>query len=614
MRAFSAWRVTLAGGLVAAVLPVAAQFPHAPEGEKEYPPKKEPDKDVIQKRPGDSTPLQWYPPPIDPKQIPMPALGLPREIALVPDRWRIMQALGFKFPWYDPYNQNFFKGDLPINHPKWVEKFGTDWFVSLSGISDSLAEFRRLPTPVGPQTTTRPGSLDVFGRSASYTFAQSFIVSASLIKGNTTFKPPDYEFRFAPAFNYNFSRAQEIRALRIDPQEGQNRRDKHFGIQEAFVDVHIRNVSDRYDFDSYRIGIQPFITDFRGFLFQDVPFGFRLFGIRDNNQIQYNLAAFQRIEKDTNSGLNDLNTRFRKDFLLAANAYRQDFPFLGFTSQATAVLNINREGNRRDFYNANGFLERPAVFGDNRPHNYDVLYIGYNADGHVTNANLGRYNITASVYAAVGRDSRSQFTGRSADIRAGFAALELSRDFSWARVRASLLAATGDKNPFDNKHTGFDAIQENPQFAGADTSFWIRQAIPLIGGGGVALSGRNGVLASLRSSKDLGQSNFINPGTLLAGMGGDFDLTPNLRVIGNVNYLRFADTTVLGVLRNQKPPSRNIGVDASVSMQYRPFQNQNVILNASAAMLVPNKSVRQLFDEGNRGNQYSVLANLVLTY
>ena len=76
--------------------------------------------------------------------------------------------------------------------------------------------------------------------------------------------------------------------------------------------------------------------------------------------------------------------------------------------------------------------------------------------------------------------------------------MELSREYSWARARLSLAYATGDKDPFDDKAEGFDAIFENPQFAGADTSFYIRQPIPLIGGGRVALSGRNAFLNSLR--------------------------------------------------------------------------------------------------------------------
>ena len=36
------------------------------------------------------------------------------------------------------------------------------------------------------------------------------------------------------------------------------------------------------------------------------------------------------------------------------------------------------------------------------------------------------------------------------------------------RVRLSGLFASGDGDPFDDKHTGYDAIFENPQFAGAE--------------------------------------------------------------------------------------------------------------------------------------------------
>jgi hypothetical protein len=399
-----------------------------------------------------------------------------------------------------------------------------------------------------------------------------------------------------------------VRALRVDPREGTARTDNHVGLQEAFADIHLRNVSSRYDFDSVRVGVQPFITDFRGFLFNDVPLGVRLFGTRDNNRWQYNIGWFRRLEKDTNSGLNDVMTRPRRDDLFVANAYRQDWPVLGFTSQATVVLDLNREG-KGQFYDANGFLVRPAVQGDSRPHDYTVAYVGYSGDGH-----FGRWNLTTSVYAALGRDERHPIAQRSQSIRAGFAAAELSRDFSWLRLRLNALFASGDRDPFDGKATGFDAILENPQFAGADTSFWIRQAVPLVGGGGVALSGRNGVLPSLRSSKDQGQSNFVNPGLFLAGAGADVDVAPQVRVIGNLSYLRFADTTVLGVLRNQAPPSEDIGLDVSAGVQWRPFMTQNIVLNASAAALLPGKGLKQLYDEGRRGPQYSVLVNLLATF
>jgi len=218
------------------------------------------------------------------------------------------------------------------------------------------------------------------------------------------------------------------------------------------------------------------------------------------------------------------------------------------------------------------------------------------------------------LHAAIGPDDHNPLAGRPQDIRAGFAAAELSRDFSWARVRLNALAQSGDKNPFDGKATGFDAILENPQFAGADTSFWIRQAVPLVGGGGVALSGRNGVLAALRSSKDQGQSNFVNPGLLLAGVGADVDVLPQLRAIGNLSHLAFVDTTVLGVLRNQAPPSREIGWDVSAAVQWRPFMSQNLVVNASASALLPGKGLKQLYDEDQRGPQYSMLLNVIVTF
>ena len=133
-----------------------------------------------------------------------------------------------------------------------------------------------------------------------------------------------------------------------------------------------------------------------------------------------------------------------------------------------------------------------------------------------------------------------------------------------------------------------------------------------MGGGGVALSGRNGVLPSLRSSKDQGQSNFVNPGLLLLGLGADADITPQWRLIGNVSWLSFGDTSVLEYLRNQGGISRFLGTDISAAVQYRPFMTQNLVFNGSIAVLQPGPAYRQLFPSAKR--PYSVLANLLLTF
>ena len=534
---------------------------------------------------------------INPGALERPANYLTGEKIAIPDRWRLIESLGIiKENRYDPYNQNTYKADRPIHD---------DWFLNLSAISDTVIEPREIPTPVGPQSTDSAGQNDVLGSGEQLIINQNLILSAVYFKGDTIFRPPDYEYRVTAVVNYNRVEADEIRFLEIDPDDGNTRTDSHIGFQDLYVDKHLRNVSDRYDFDSIRIGVQPFTADFRGFLFIDNPFGIRLFGTRDNNIYQYNLAWFRRIEKDTNSGLNDLSRSLREDDVLVANLYRQDYPVLGFTSQVTLLHNRNREDDEL-FSDENGFLVRPASIGFEQPKKYDVSYLGYSGDGH-----FGRHNVSLSTYFAVGSEENSAFTSEKSDIGAFFAAFEYSRDHDWMRSRFSLLYASGDEDPFDDHSTGFDAVLENPLFAGADTSFWIRQPVGNIGGGGVALSGRNGILNSLRSSKDQGQSNFTNPGLQLIGFGMDFDLLPEWRMSFNLNYLRFDKTEVLETSRNQGDIDKEIGWDVSVASIYRPFFSQNLIFRVSAAALIPGDGFEQMYGDDT---QYSILANLILAY
>jgi len=559
---------------------------------------------ITRRRPG---PTRELPPPVQQEnegavRAPPPE-AFPVDQIPVPDRWRLVENIGVKERWFDPYNQNTLKGDRPL-------KGHDDLFLVVTGISDTVIEPRSFPTPVGIQTTQNPGSLDVFGRSNSLVAAQTFIAGVALIKGSTAYKPPEYEIRLSLAANINRVSVNERRILYVEPTKGTRRTDGFVGVQEAFLDYHFRNVSDRYDFDSMRIGIQPFSSDFRGFLFQDNQLGIRLFGNRDNNRFQYNLAAFWRVEKDTNSGLNDVTQSLRDDFVILANLYRQDLPVPGLTSQITAIWNRNREGHDVHI-DDNGFPVRPGLIGNLRPRDYDVVYLGYNADGRI-----GRLNLTASFYGALGEDRNSVFTGEPAKIRAFFAAAEPSIDMDWVRVRLSGLYASGDRDPYDNVETGFDAIFENPLFAGADTSYWVRQSIPFAGGGrAVAINGRNGILNSLRSSKEEGQSNFNNPGTVLLGVGADFDLTPTLRVSGNVNHLWFASTATLQALRSEGSIPTDIGTDLSIATIWRPKMTQNIVVRASAAMLVPGSGFRDLFVASQRDRRfYSFLFNSTLTF
>lgn len=523
----------------------------------------------------------------------------------VSDRWRLAENLGLVKPrWWDPYNQNTLKGDRPVPF------LGEHWFFVGALISDTIIEPRSFPIPMGVQTTNRAGSLDVFGEANSLVLAQTVIASAAFIEGSTAFKPQDLEFRITLAANINYAEVEEKRILYVRPDQGTDRTDAFIGVQELFAEKHLRNVSDRYDFDSLRVGIQPFSSDFRGFLFQDNQLGVRFFGTRNNNRIQYNLAAFARLEKDTNSGLNDISDDIRQDYVFLANVYRQDTPIPGMTSQLTAVYNMNRESGDIEV-DTNGFPARPALIGDLRARDYDVGYVGYNADGH-----FGRFNLTASAYYAFGEDRNNVFTGKESVIQSYFVAAEPSVDFDWIRVRGSAAFASGDDDPYDDRAEGFDAIFENPQFAGADTSYWIRQSIPFIGGGrAISVNGRNGLLPSLRSSKEQGQSNFINPGLALVGVGADFDVLPELRLSTSINHLSFVETESLEVLRMDGSIDKEIGWDVSAAATYRPGFIQNFVFRLSGAALAPGDGFKDLFDN-NKGDDfyYSVLFNATLSY
>jgi hypothetical protein len=543
-----------------------------------------------------------------------PPQAFPTDQLPIPDRWRLIESLGLvRESLLDPYNQNTYKGDRPINPDKvpWLPIKGDDWFFVANLISDSVYEPRTFPIPVGVQTTEDPDRIDVFGDDFSQVFSQTFIAGFALLKGSTTFKPPTIEYRLTLAYNVNYVDVPERRVLFVEPSRPSHRLDQFLGVQEAFVDYHFSEFyNDRFDFISIRAGIQPFQSDFRGFLFNDQQLGVRLFGSRDNNRFQFNLGAFWRLEKDTNSGLNAILRSPRDDFVFVANAYRQDFLIPALTSQFTVVYNRNREADDIQI-DTNGFPVRPALLGTLRGREYDVFYLGYNVDGRV-----GRVNLTGSFYWALGEDRNSFFTDRPADINAQFAALEASYDKDWMRFRLSGAYASGDSDPYDDTEGGFDAIFENPVFAGADTSYWIRQTIPFAGGGrAVAVNGRNGILNSLRSSKEQGQSNFNNPGLMLLGAGADFDLTPQFRLSANANHLWFENTSTLQVLRNEGSIPKDIGFDLSAAAIWRPKATQNIVMRLSAATLVAGDGFRDLFDNlGGQREFYSILANVVLTY
>ena len=478
--------------------------------------------------------------------------------------------------WYDPYHQSKLKGDYPI--------IGNKTFMILSAVSSTAVELGRTPKP-SDVSSARPGSAEFFGQPEALAINQTFQFTFEMFHGDSTFKPRDWAIKISPTFSLpNYLNARENGVVNIDVRRGTNRTDTQISLEEAFGEVKLADVSANFDFVSARVGIQPFVSDFRGFIFSDNNLGARIFGSFDNNRYQYNAAYFAQLEKDTNSGLNRFDLRHQNVYI--ANVFRQDFIKKGYTIQASALYNDDRRSHKFD---RNGFLVRPALIGDVRPHAIKVGYVGVNGDGH-----LGRLNLTNSYYYAFGRDDRNPIAGRPVHVSSHMTAVEASVDKDYFRFRGSFFWAQGDKSPTDRQANGFDAIFDDPNFVGGQFSFWNRNGIRLTQTG-VGLVQPNSILPSLRSSKIEGQANFVNPGILIYNAGVDVEITQRLKAVFNANYLRFHRTESLEYVLFQPHIRHEIGWDYSLGVAYRPFLINNVTMTFGAATLKPGRGFRDIY-------------------
>ncbi len=521
--------------------------------------------------------------------------GLLPDSEPVPNRWFIgfgrwkryadpstetpYQPGGLKL-WH-PYLQSTLKGDSPI--------IGQDIFLNLT-LSDFFQfEARRLPTPSGV-SSARPNSSEFFGRSEQFFLSNDFSIGIDLFKGETVFKPVEWALRFLGVYNNNYTDVQETNVLNPDPRLANTTRYKDwFALQEAFVEIHIRDLSNNYDFISSRVGIQPFVSDFRGFIFNDANFGARVFGNYDNNRWQYNLAAFDMREKDTYSDLNEFDSRDQQ--ILIANVFRQDFFAKGYTAELS--FHANFDGARRHF-DKNGFIVRPAPIGKVQNHSLQSYYLGWTGDGHI-----GWLNITHAFYQVFGEDNLNGIAGRRVQINAQMAALELSIDKDWLRHKVSIFYASGDDNPKDGEATGFDTILDRPFFIGGPFSFYVHQGFNLAGTA-VNFKQRDSLVPDFRSSKTEGQSNFVNPGAFIVGYGVDADITPKLKAFMNVNYIWTVDTAVTKQVLFTNHASNDIGLDCSLGFQWRPLLTENIILTAGIGFLVPGQGYKDIYRANTR--------------
>ncbi len=551
---------------------------------------------------GASTPMK--PLGYAPSLAPTPKLRPDMDFLPVPDRWRIGFPDWDRYPptkpgeypyrlghWWDPYDQNMLKGDYPI--------WGQHTFLDLTAISDTSWSFTRLPRASGV-STAQPNSANFFGSGDQNSVQQNFIASFDLFHGDAGFKPLDWEFKITPVFNVNFLGTNERGIVNINPADGTTRTNGHIALQELFVLYKLTDLSPYYDFLSVRAGIQPFTSDFRGFIFSDNDPGVLFFGNYEANRDQWNVGYFRPLEKDTNSGLNTLMVG-RPQNIIVANFTRQDFLFDGYNFQLDFDYNNDEPST---LYNDNGFLVRPSLIGTVQPHAVNTAYFGCTSEGHI-----GRIDVTHAFYEAVGRDSLNGIAGHAVNINAQMAALELAYEHDWQRYKFSFFYASGNGNPTGHTATGFDTIQDNPNFAGDQFNYFNRVGIGLTGTQ-VPLINQLSLVPDLRD-KLQGQANFVNPGLLLYNLGADLKVTPELLTSINFNYLQFDKVAVLEYVLHQNNLSRQIGFDSSIGFRYRPLLIDNIIVSGAFAMLAPTAGFKDIYQSNIL---FSSLLGVTLTY
>jgi hypothetical protein len=442
--------------------------------------------------------------------------------------------------WWDPYHQNVLKGDRPI--------LGQRTFFTLIGVSDSLVEGRTL-------SDGRP-------------FAATFIrTSFDMFRGDTAYRPVDWRVRVQPAFSLNVINTGEDGAVDVGGRRGANRLSSHVGLQEAFGELKIADLSANYDFISVRAGIQEFSSDFRGFVSVLEAPGVRVFGTLKNSRIEYNAALFDLLEKDATSGLNEWTRRGQQVFI--GNLYIQDFGTPGYTTSFSFHASRDRCAGAAN--------------------EIDAYYVGWSGNGHI-----GGVNISHAFYQTFGHETASPVAAKRVDINAQMAAAELSVDKNWLRIKGAVFFASGDGDPADTEAHGFDAIVGIPVFVGGPFSLWNRQALPL--------APTSGGLSPSR----LLPANFVNPGVVIVNGGLEAELTPKLRGFANVNYLRFVKTEPLRALLFHEPIRPGIGIDYGIGVHYRPPLSDNIVIVGGIAAMKLGQAMKDIY---TRNHLFSLFLN-----
>jgi hypothetical protein len=180
------------------------------------------------------------------------------------------------------------------------------------------------------------------------------------------------------------------------------------------------------------------------------------------------------------------------------------------------------------------------------------------------------------------------------------AALEVSVDKDWLRHKLSVFYGSGDHNPTNSHATGFDTVFDRPFFIGGPFSFFSHQAFNLGGTAALNFKQRDSLVVDFRTSKSEGQSNFVNPGVFIVGYGLEAAITPKLRGVMNVNYVRTVDTATTELVLSTNHASNDFALDCSAGFQWRPLLTENIIVTAGAGFLIPRWGYKDIYQANTK--------------
>ena len=454
-------------------------------------------------------------------------------------------------------------------------------------------EYRRVPTPSGV-SAEREGSEEFFGRGEQF----ALLPSGDLLVRDV----PRQHRRSGRATGRSGSRRSSISTTSTprNATSSTSRRKRggrasanDLALQEAFGEVKLFDVGANYDFVSVRAGIQPFTSDFRGFLFRDTNLGVRVFGNWGRNRNQWNVAYFNQLEKETNSELNLARTAAMQEVLHCqllpaglSDARLHDLAELPRQHRhARRRVLLRRERLPRPSLpdrpdpaaRGEGVLRRPRRRRPSRPpeHHAPVL------------PGLRRGRLQRHLGSA-GRHQRAVCRGGAVD-RQGLVPA--------ARRASSSLPATAIRTTTRRK--GFDAILDNPNIIGRALQL-LEPAGPSAGQTGLSLVGRSSVLPTCAAARPKVRPTSSTPACSLPTLGFDAEITTKMRVdlqrqLPALPSHRNRCSGSCSRARSIKPSDSTI----RPGLQYRPALNDNVLLTAGVSVFQPGTGFKQILTNWN---------------